>query len=229
MRCAIYLRVSKSDDSQTTENQRTPLEKFVTEQHWDIFKIYEDYDSGGKGAEGKRGRAQFAQMLEDAHKRKFDVLVFWSLDRLTREGAFKTLSYLEMLSDWGVAYTSFTERYLDTCGIFKEAVISILATIAKQERVRISERVKAGMQRARQRGTHIGPPFKARSQVILDDFRRAMKVYNNRELCARFKISRSTMHVIKRQIAAIETHEQLSGHSAGLPIPEKDVKHIGRP
>ena len=58
----------------------------------------------------------------------------------------------------GVNYRSFTEQYFDSCGIFKDAVISILATIAKQERIRISERVRAGLDRARARGKRLGRP-----------------------------------------------------------------------
>jgi DNA invertase Pin-like site-specific DNA recombinase len=57
-----------------------------------------------------------------------------------------------------VGCRSFTERYLDSCGIFKDAVLSILTTIAKQERIRISERVTAGLERARKSGSIIGRP-----------------------------------------------------------------------
>jgi DNA invertase Pin-like site-specific DNA recombinase len=64
---------------------------------------------------------------------------------------------------------SFTEQYFDSCGIFKDAVISILATIAKQERIRISERVKAGVERARRRGTNLGRP-----KVFVDRSRMAV-------------------------------------------------------
>ena len=55
-------------------------------------------------------------------------------------------------------YRSFAEQYFDSCGIFQDAVISILATIAKQERIRISERVRAGLDRARAKGQKLGRP-----------------------------------------------------------------------
>ena len=58
-----------------------------------------------------------------------------------------------------VGYLSFTEPYLDSCGIFKDAVIAILGTIAKQERVRIQERVRAGLNRAKTQGTKSGKPI----------------------------------------------------------------------
>ena len=58
-------------------------------------------------------------MMADAAQHRFDVLVFWALDRLTREGALETLQYLNRLSSYGVGFGSFTEPYLDSCGIIK--------------------------------------------------------------------------------------------------------------
>ena len=85
-------------------------------------------------------------------------ILFWSLDRLSREGVYETLQHLQQLTSYGVNYKSFTEQYLDSCGIFRDAVIGILATVAKQERVRISERVTAGLRRARREGRVGGRP-----------------------------------------------------------------------
>ena len=61
----------------------------------------------------------------------------------------KTLEYLQRLDSYGVAWKSFTEQYLDSTGMFRDAVIAILATIAKQEHARLSERVVAGLRRAK--------------------------------------------------------------------------------
>src|SRR5262249_34798166 len=69
-----------------------------------------------------------------------------------------TLQHLQRLTSYGVGWRSFTEQYLDSCGIFRDAVLSILATIAQQERVRLSERTIAGLQRARKRGNLPGRP-----------------------------------------------------------------------
>jgi DNA invertase Pin-like site-specific DNA recombinase len=85
-------------------------------------------------------------------------ILFWSLDRLSREGVVETLNHLQRLDSYGVAYRSFTEQYLDPTGIFKEAVIGILAAVAKQERVRRSERTIAGLERARAQGRIGGRP-----------------------------------------------------------------------
>lgn len=84
--------------------------------------------------------------------------MFWSLDRLSREGTVETLNHLQRLTDYGVNYRSFTEQYLDSTGMFKEAVIGILAAVAKQERVRLSERTIAGLLRAKAQGRVGGRP-----------------------------------------------------------------------
>jgi DNA invertase Pin-like site-specific DNA recombinase len=70
----------------------------------------------------------------------------------------ETLQHLNRLTSYGVGYRSFTEQYFDSCGIFKDAVIAIVATVARQERVRISERVKAGLETARAKGKRLGRP-----------------------------------------------------------------------
>jgi DNA invertase Pin-like site-specific DNA recombinase len=69
------------------------------------------------------------------------------LDRLSREGTVETLNHLQRLTGYGVHYRSYTEQYLDSTGIFKEAVIGILAAVAKQERVRLSQRTVAGLEK----------------------------------------------------------------------------------
>jgi len=80
------------------------------------------------------------------------------LDRLSREGVLETLQYLQRLTAYGVAWRSFTEQYLDSTGVFKDAVIGILAAVAKQEGVRLSERVQAGLERAKAQGRIGGRP-----------------------------------------------------------------------
>jgi len=104
-------------------------------------------------------------MFDDAHRRRFDLVLFWALDRFSREGVLKTLHYLNDLEAAGVGFKSYMERYIDSSGIFKEAILAILATLAKQERVRLAERVKAGLDRARAEGKDLGRPRLPRSTV----------------------------------------------------------------
>src|SRR5712664_344038 len=149
----IYARVSTKDRGQETENQLTQLRGFAASQGWTVFAEYVDHESGSHD-----DRPQFKQMFKDASQRRFDTLLFWSLDRLSREGVLETLQHLQRLTGYGVGYRSFSEQYLDSCGIFRDAVIVILAVIAKQERIRISERTKAGLASARAKGVKLGRP-----------------------------------------------------------------------
>ena len=153
MDCAIYARVSTRDKGQDFTNQLLALREFAAKQGWIIANEYIDQQSAKDD-----DRPAFRQMFEDASRRKFDVLLFWSLDRLSREGVLETLQHLQRLTSYGVAWRSFTEQYLDSTGIFREAVIGILAAIAKQERVRLAERTRAGLERVRREGKRLGRP-----------------------------------------------------------------------
>ena len=148
--CAIYARVSTN--KQDNGNQLIQLREFAAKQGWTIVAEYVDTVSGS----GKKDRTQFDAMMLAASQKKFDVLLFWKLDRLSREGVRKTLRYLEQLDSYGVAWRSFTEQFFDSCGIMRDVVISIMATLAEQERITISDRTKAGLQRARKAGKRLG-------------------------------------------------------------------------
>jgi DNA invertase Pin-like site-specific DNA recombinase len=151
MKIAIYARVST--DKQDTENQLVQLREFASKQGWEITREYTDYESGSKS-----DRAEFQQMFADASRRKFDLVLFWALDRLSREGVLETLQHLNRLTSYGIGFRSYTEQFFDSCGIFKDAVIAIMATLAKQERVKRSERTKAGLAIARAKGSVLGRP-----------------------------------------------------------------------
>lgn len=155
MRTAIYARVSTKDKGQEVDNQLIQLREFVKLNGWHIADdgVYIDRKTA-KNA----NREEFTRLYKDASQRKFDVVVFWSLDRFSREGVLETLQHLQRLTSYGIGYRSFTEQYLDSCGIFKDAVLSILATIAKQERIRLSERTVAGLERAKKQGRVGGRP-----------------------------------------------------------------------
>ncbi len=147
----MYVRVSCKDGTQDTDNQRLQLRQFCEAQGWKIVREYQDHESGSRA--DRRG---FRQMLQDASARKWDLVVFWALDRFTREGTLATLKYLEQLEGCGVRWRSLTEPWIDSAGPFRDVVISLLASLAKQERARIRERVTAGLERARLTGTRSG-------------------------------------------------------------------------
>ena len=146
-RIALYARVSTKDGRQDTENQLLQLRDYCAKQGWEIIAEYVDHESGGHSR-----RPRFQEMFTDARARKFDLVLFWSLDRLSREGVSATLNHLERLTAAGVNWRSLTEEYLDSTGLFRDAVIAILAVIAKQERIRRSERASAAIARLRRQG-----------------------------------------------------------------------------
>ena len=154
MRIAIYARVSKNDATQDPQNQIVPLRDFARAIGGEVIREYVDFASGGKG-----DRENFLKMLEDSGRREFDLVVVWSLDRLSREGISNTLGYLERLKRNGVAVKCLQESWLDTRDEgLGNLLISIFAWVAQQERLRIVERTKAGLDRARRAGKKLGRP-----------------------------------------------------------------------
>jgi DNA invertase Pin-like site-specific DNA recombinase len=186
MNIALYSRVSTRDKGQDVENQLRQLREFCTKQGWAVAREYVDHASGKRG-----DRVEFQSMFAAASRREFDTVVFWSLDRFSREGVYETLQHLQRLTASGVGYRSFTEQYLDSCGLFKDAVISILATIAKQERVRLSERTVAGLQRAKEQGRIGGRPrVIADREKVAELHRSGMSLG---KIAAQMKLSKTTV------------------------------------
>src|SRR5262249_16490834 len=153
MRIALYARVSTKDKGQDYENQLQDLREFVARKAGDGWILAKEYTD--KVSAKTADRPAFTSLFEDASRRKFDLVLFWSLDRFSREGVLETLQHLQKLDSYGVQWFSYREEYLRSIGIFKEAVLAILATIAKQERIRLSERVQAGLRRAKAQGKRL--------------------------------------------------------------------------
>lgn len=188
-RVALYARVSSKDKRQDTENQLAQLRAFCDTQGWTVEHEYVDRATGKHS-----DREQFQRLFQDASQRKFDVVLFWSLDRFSREGVRETLNHLERLTSYGINWRSFTEQYLDSCGTFKDAVLAILAVIAKQERVRLSERTKAGLEKARKQGRVGGRPRVVCDRGKIERLRKAGMSLS--EIAAKVGVCRSSVHRI---------------------------------
>jgi DNA invertase Pin-like site-specific DNA recombinase len=196
-RVALYARVSTKDRGQDHDNQLIQLRAFAKTHGWEIVHEYVDKASGKRS-----DREQFQKMFGAASRREFDVLVFWSLDRLSREGTVETLNHLQQLTGYGVNYRSFTEQYLDSTGIFKEAVIGILAAVAKQERVRLSERTIAGLERARSQGRVGGRPKAEDDPSTLKMFAKLKRDgLSIRKIAAKMGVSPTTVQKLARVAA----------------------------
>lgn len=164
--CAIYARVSTLDKGQDTTNQLRELRQFAEASGWKVTKEYVDHSSGAKAE-----RDELKAMMADASKRKFKVVLVWALDRLTREGVEQTFAYVRQLKEGGIDFISYQEPHFRTTGPVGELLIAIAAWIATQERARISERTKAGMQTARLKGKQIGRPR------VTMDHKRVLKLH----------------------------------------------------
>lgn len=157
-RVALYLRVSTTDKGQDVENQRQQLLAFCKEQGYKVTREYIDHESGTKG---KRERSEFAQLFKDAALKRFDLVIFWTLDRFSREGIRNTMHYLQQLDASGVKFRSYTEPYLETENeLVGSILLTVLSHFAKLESDKISTRTKAGLERARKQGKKLGQPSK---------------------------------------------------------------------
>jgi len=185
-KCLLYARCSTRD--QETENQLAQLRDYAGKQGWVVVDELVDVCSGGKSVDERSGLSKVFGM---ARKREFDLLLFWALDRFSREGSRKTISYLSILDDAGVDWHSFSEPYISSLGIFKDAIIAILSALAKQERIRISERTKAGLERTvKIKGTKLGRPWTPAEKIQrAKELRSQGMTY--REMAAELGISRA--------------------------------------
>jgi len=146
MRVALYARVSTSE--QDVNNQLTALRDYARALGGEIVKEYVDIASGKSS-----NRPQFRQLLKDAEKHKFDMVLVWALDRFSREGILNTLSYLRRLKNSGVSIKSLKESWLDTRDAWVCYLhIAIFSCDAEQARRRISERTKEGLKKAKNVG-----------------------------------------------------------------------------
>jgi DNA invertase Pin-like site-specific DNA recombinase len=149
--------------------------------------VYTDQESGGKA-----DRTAFKQLLLEAYQKKFDLVVFWRLDRFSREGALATLRYLKELKDHGVNYKSFTEPYLDSLGPFGDVIVSMLATIAAQDLIKISENTKAALAKKKAAGLQLGAPPKS-TDLIAQVRRLKEGGASNQTIARALKMSPSTV------------------------------------
>ena len=158
MRAAIYLRVSTS--GQDTANQRRELEAAAAAGGWHVVAVYEDH--GISGAKGRDKRPQFDLMQQDAVRRRFDVMMAWSVDRLGR-------SLADLIGCMNELHAAKVDLFLhqqaiDTTTPSGKAMFGMLGVFAEFERSMIQARVNAGLARARAAGVKLGRPKVAKSR-----------------------------------------------------------------
>jgi len=151
-RAAIYIRVST--DGQTVDNQRLELEEAAERAGWEIVGIYDD--NGVSGAKSREDREAFDRLCKDATRRKFDVVMSWSVDRLGRS-LQDLVGFLSELHAVGVDLY-LHQQGIDTTTPAGKAMFQMMGVFAEFERSMIQERVKAGLNRARAQGKTLGRP-----------------------------------------------------------------------
>ena len=187
-RVVIYARVSTAD--QDLENQLAALREYAGQQGWIVIDSVVDVGSGSKGRSERQGLDGIFKL---AHQRKVDLVLFWALDRFSREGSRVTIGYLTQLEGMGVGFHSYSEPYLSTLGVFADCIISLLAALAKQERIRIGERTKAGLERAKAGGKRLGRPASSEDKAM-EAKRLKREGYSVREIAVKMGVSRSRAH-----------------------------------
>jgi DNA invertase Pin-like site-specific DNA recombinase len=189
-RAALYLRVSTVD--QHPETQLLDLRQMATQRGYEIVQEYTDRISGAKAR-----RPGLDQMMTDARRGRFDVVLVWACDRIARS----TRHFLEVLDDLSrleVEFISFREN-IDTGGPLGRAIIVIIGAIAELERSLIVERVRAGMRRARLEGQRIGrTPLILDSLAIQQDRQRGQSI---RQIARGHSVSTATIQRVLRKTA----------------------------
>jgi DNA invertase Pin-like site-specific DNA recombinase len=158
LKVAAYARVSTSDKDQDPETQLVALRDFARLQQWEIVGEYVDRAP----ANDPLHRTAWRRLLDDAAKRRFQSVVCFKLDR-----CFRSVKHMhDTLAVWeaqGVGFVSAREGF-DTRTALGRLLLNLLASLAEFELEVLSERVRAGMDRAKRQGVHVGrPPVTARA------------------------------------------------------------------
>jgi DNA invertase Pin-like site-specific DNA recombinase len=196
MRAAIYCRVSTLD--QHPETQLLDLQQLASQRGFEVLKVYTDHGISGTRAR----RPGLDEMLADARRGRFQVLLIWSFDRIARSTRH-LLEVLDELSHLQIQFISFREA-LDTTGALGRAVTVIIGAVAELERSLIIERVRAGMRRARLEGRRIGrKPLDLDTAGIIGDRARGLSL---RKIAKAHQVSTATVRRV------------LSAPQPGIPV-----------
>ena len=190
IRAALYARVSTSDKNQNPETQLKQLREYSKRRKFLITQEYIDYGSGTNG-----DRVRLKQLMQEARKRKFEVLIVWKYDRFARSVSMHVKS-LDEFNSLGIDFISLQEG-TDTTTPQGKLFFHMAAGFAEFESSLIGSRVKAGMELARSKGKQIGrTPVSPADIKKIKELRRKKMSLN--EISQRLDIPRSTVHKYSR-------------------------------
>lgn len=153
MKAAIYHHAEKGTSSEETAKQLKELEEFCKTRDFEIVQRY-DEPSDGDG----RQRPMFIQMIKDANRRKFDMVVVWSFKNFRRYVGVKDIKYILHLRSKGILFVSYREPFFDTSSSQSAILMPMLEWLAEDEARSTSARTKAGIEKAKRQGIAIGRP-----------------------------------------------------------------------
>ncbi len=151
-RAAVYVRVSTEE--QSVENQLARIREFADARGFIVVSVYQEEESAWKGGRQR----ELARLMRDARLGRFTVVLVWALDRISREGALAILTKVNTLGGYGVDLISLQESWTEFPSEVKPLLFAFMGWVAQMESKRISERTKAGLERARASGKRIGRP-----------------------------------------------------------------------
>lgn len=156
IKAVIYARVST--EKQTEDNQVFHLEQWAAQRGYEVSEIYREKETAWKAGH----QAELARLLKDAYQHKFDVVIVWALDRISREGAPATIDFYHKMLRYNIKLLSYQEQWTDIPNEFIDIFLALFGTLAKMESDRRSERTKAGIERRRREGASWGRPAGSR-------------------------------------------------------------------
>jgi len=208
IRAALYMRVSKSDGSQTVKNQELELRAYAERMEFEVMEFIDNETGSTNDRDGLKA------LLDAASRREFQIVLIWKLDRVTRMGAREALNFFHSLDCWAIEYKSVTESWLDSKGpvpMLRDILISIVGSFAKKEREDLILRTKAGLARARAEGKTLGRPRILGSKGHVGDLQKIAELrqrgLSQRKIAAELRLTKG---VVQR---AIETLESSSEHA----------------
>ena len=152
MNVSIYGRVSTGE--QDAENQIMVLTTWADQRGYKVVRVYQEDESAWKSGHQR----ELANLIADARGRRFQAVLVWALDRLSREGALAILSLVQKLSICGVKVLSYQESWTEAPGELAELLYALTGWVARMESQRRSERTKAGLARVKAQGKRLGRP-----------------------------------------------------------------------
>lgn len=151
-RAVIYSRVSTEE--QTTANQVDVLSAWAKQRELILVEIYQEQESAWRSGHQR----ELSRLVDDARRRKFDIVLVWALDRLSREGPLAILTLVNRLKICGVKVISYQESWTEAPGELGELLYALSGWVARMESQRRSERTKVGLARLVARGKRLGRP-----------------------------------------------------------------------